>query len=385
LYFRLFRFEFSKLIAYKWFEILEKKSPEEVKALKDDMINKNLIGEYCGNQNYQHLIKYEICDIIFYAIVELDSENSCLAPNEALEFFKKHKLSCVECKISKGINSRTVFFQELKKIYEMINTSSIEEQGEGCVLYFVSESSADSSISNQTLSLCKLKTLEYRLFRKLREKLKNCIQFGKKKSENMNQFIKEAEDLCKFYPPAKPFDYYIKIAESAFDTVIKMNKKADKSLFKSKYIDFLDKIKQEVEANSQIAFSGQDLLGEDLAFTQKLERKFSRIIILSPPLYIPPLSKPISSLVDAIESGNLELNSGRLEKNQIKITFETSVDNTIQILAPGMDDTFLWVLGFGKSSFEMILKIREEKLTAKLQETLDDRVIYYTICAMSFA
>ena len=164
-----------------------------------------------------------------------------------------------------------------------------------------------------------------------------------------------------------------------------MNKKSDKRLFKSKYIDFLDKIKQEVEANSQIAFSGQDLLGEDLAFTQKLERKFSRIIILSPPLYIPPLSKPISSLVDAIESGNLELNSGRLEKNQIKITFETSVDNTIQILAPGMDDTFLWVLGFGKSSFEMILKIREEKLTAKLQETLDDRVIYYTICAMPFA
>lgn len=36
----------------------------------------------------------------------------------------------------------------------------------------------DSSKRNKTLTLCKLKTLEYRLFRKIREKLKNYANKG---------------------------------------------------------------------------------------------------------------------------------------------------------------------------------------------------------------
>jgi len=49
---------------------------------------------------------------------------------------------------------------------------NIEDGEEGSVLYFVSS-------ENKVLALCKLKTLEYRIYRKLREKLRNYSTGGK--------------------------------------------------------------------------------------------------------------------------------------------------------------------------------------------------------------
>ena len=34
------------------------------------MQGKTFIGEYCGNQNYQRIVKYEKIDIFFFAIVD---------------------------------------------------------------------------------------------------------------------------------------------------------------------------------------------------------------------------------------------------------------------------------------------------------------------------
>ena len=63
-------------------------------------------------------------------------------------------------------------------MFKDVAKSEIAQEEEGNVLYFIkrpaenapSESQADA---NEVLSLCKLKTLEYRLFRKMREKLRN--------------------------------------------------------------------------------------------------------------------------------------------------------------------------------------------------------------------
>lgn len=49
--------------------------------------------------------------------------------------------------------------------------SEIAQEEEGNVLYFVKRPS-DPTKKSRTLSLAKLKTLEYRLFRKIREKLR---------------------------------------------------------------------------------------------------------------------------------------------------------------------------------------------------------------------
>ena len=71
---------------------------------------------------------------------------------------------------------------------------------------------------DKVLSLSKLKTLEYRIYRKLREKLRIFIS---KKSmhmdESLRKFNQEVKDLCQNCAPAKPLSYYSRIAEVAFD------------------------------------------------------------------------------------------------------------------------------------------------------------------------
>lgn len=53
------------------------------------------------------------------------------------------------------------------------------KEEEGAVLYLVKRDAAFPAL-DEVLSLCKLKTLEYRLFRKMREKLRHNV--GKDKN-----------------------------------------------------------------------------------------------------------------------------------------------------------------------------------------------------------
>jgi hypothetical protein len=84
--------------------------------------------------------------------------------------------------------------------------------------------------------LAKLKTLEYRIFRKIREKLKSF--FAKKDFENIlekitNKFQSELKDLCKYFSPAKDIEYYMIIAKEAFEFLDKNHKTFDTNLVSS--------------------------------------------------------------------------------------------------------------------------------------------------------
>lgn len=83
---------------------------------------------------------------------------------------------------------------------------SVEEAGEGVVLYFAHKS--------RCLSLAKLKTLEYRLLRKLREKLRNFISqnLNEHKERKIKAYKKESEELCQFFQPKKGLEYYSNLA-----------------------------------------------------------------------------------------------------------------------------------------------------------------------------
>lgn len=68
----------------------------------------------------------------------------------------------------------------------------------------------------------KFKTLEYRLFRKLREKIKNLIIKGggvQNTESILKKFKAEAEDLCRDYNPPKPKLYYYDVAMNALKKV----------------------------------------------------------------------------------------------------------------------------------------------------------------------
>jgi len=64
------RYSFAKLMAETWFNILKGKNKNEIQELKQALIGRTIIGEYCGNPDFQHLVKYADVTIYFYALVE---------------------------------------------------------------------------------------------------------------------------------------------------------------------------------------------------------------------------------------------------------------------------------------------------------------------------
>ena len=78
------------------------------------------------------------------------------------------------------------------------------------------------------MSLTKLKTLEYRLFRKMREKLRNSLAKAEESGEALdkkdakkltNKFVNEAKQLCKenIDKLAQPFEFYQDICKLAYE------------------------------------------------------------------------------------------------------------------------------------------------------------------------
>ena len=109
--------------------------------------------------------------------------------------------------------------------------ASISDEEEGAVLYLVSD--------NRVLSLTKLKTLEYRLFRKMREKLRNNSDKSQRQDYTtlLKKFIKEAKDLCGPYELPRNFKFYTDVFEAAYNQMDKY-----KDLLLERYVDFMEKV-----------------------------------------------------------------------------------------------------------------------------------------------
>ena len=107
----------------------------------------------------------------------------------------------------------------LCKVFKDVAKSEIAEEEEGNVLYFLTRPKTGEP---QVLSLCKLKTLEYRLFRKMREKLRNyhakplTDQNPTAQSSIVNKFKREAKELSDEHELPRSLDYYIELFKTAF-------------------------------------------------------------------------------------------------------------------------------------------------------------------------
>ncbi len=74
--------------------------------------------------------------------------------------------------------------------------SKIVEEEEGSVLYLIKRDK--DRLKDEVLSMCKLKTLEYRIFRKIREKLRHFYKDNKKTKTPetvIKAFDKEMKEL----------------------------------------------------------------------------------------------------------------------------------------------------------------------------------------------
>ena len=193
------RYSYAIDFAETWFNLLQERIID--KNLLEQFIKElgdyTLIGESVGDTKREHILVYKNRDIIFYGIVnnkKLLSEH-CLPLSKSFDLFKKYNLTYTEIQPSEKYDSLIDLFSYINTQFDVIFDKSLQESGEGNVVYFSCEVNGIESIQN----LGKLKTFEYRFFRKIREKCKGVpappnkekIEFEEMKKLNQKKKKKE--------------------------------------------------------------------------------------------------------------------------------------------------------------------------------------------------
>ena len=191
------RFSYACDFAETWFNILEERIiknnlyDEFIKEISDH----TLIGESVGDKKREHILVYKERDIIFYGIVnnkKLLTEN-CIPLSQSFNIFKKYNLTYTEIQPSEKYDTLKDLLSYINTQYDVIFDKSLQESGEGNVVYFSCDINNVESIQN-----CgKLKTFDYRFLRKIREKCKGVPppidktlvekELEKKKNSNKNK------------------------------------------------------------------------------------------------------------------------------------------------------------------------------------------------------
>ena len=192
------RFAYARLIAHQWNDFFSTLAPEAQAKLRDATKSNTLVGEYCGHSLCQHLVKYDQVKIIFYAVVPKDCAKACWSMQETFKFFDEVGLEKVRLEAVENLSDLRELAVVLEKMNSKLALSSVQEEGEGSVAYIEVFDPAKNTW--EVLSMCKLKTLEYRFLRKMREKIKKQIRNGGPAASTVSKFEKECKELCEEYP-----------------------------------------------------------------------------------------------------------------------------------------------------------------------------------------
>jgi hypothetical protein len=281
------RYSFAYIIGHCWFDILNRINDTSlINSLQEFLSNKTMIGEYVGNQKHQHLIRYMKHTILFYGIVENNSDKTCMYVLDSYNAFKKFKLDVVPYQKIGEFSNHKDLAEALDKLYVTIAESSIIDEEEGSVLYI---SQIDNKVK-EVLVMAKLKTLEYRVYRKLREKLKNHVSgFDSTDSRRkINQFFEEVRIMLSNYTLPMPLSFYYKVAETAFAFVKRFPEKCTD--LHSCYIDFLEiilgSIDTTVNLKSKAIKQDNIMTYDNLIKNEYLKEKTVEVVIYAPPLYL---------------------------------------------------------------------------------------------------
>ena len=300
------RYSFAHIIGQCWFDILDNFTNEEVNKIKDYLDGKTFVGEYVGNQYHQHLIRYMKHTILFFGIVVNDSCDSSIPIIQAFDKFKEFKLDVVPYEYIGIADSFDELCVKLKKLYVKIAESSIIDEEEGSVVYLsrtyasTFDSNKEYRTDDKILSLFKLKTWEYRVYRKLREKIKNNLldeNFYADSRRKISQFFEELRTMLAGFNLPMPFQFYYKVAETAFDFAnyyknkFKNDNNKDGELdLHGSYIDFIETIHSIVDDTVNLKsriISQNNIMTYDYLIRNALkQRKIIEIIIFAPPCYL---------------------------------------------------------------------------------------------------
>ena len=164
------RYYYAVMFATRWFKILDQIKEKNLLSEFIEVINGyTLVGEHLDLE-MQHIKLYHENDIHFYSIVSNTGDSICETMEYTKKLFNKYGLKLVNVTYVGMVNNLQDFYHELENTYLLVLRASVDEEGEGNVVYI---SSCDKDGHHEeVISLAKLKTFEYRVLRKLREKLK---------------------------------------------------------------------------------------------------------------------------------------------------------------------------------------------------------------------
>lgn len=229
------------------------------------MVGHTLVGEYIGNQDYQHLVKYSRVTLIFYAIVDNNSSSSCWPCTAAWSFFQKYKLDRVHIQSLGEFTDFSLLCDQLEKTFKDVAKSSIADDEEGNVLYFVQldkDATPEDFTKQNVLSLAKLKTLEYRVFRKMREKLRGFYARQKKAGnievqdrQEFNKLVQKFDKECKEFLEGgqnqlpQPLEYYVHVFTRSYDFIQENNNELDN--LHNRYVTFSENLLAYIKAKDK--------------------------------------------------------------------------------------------------------------------------------------
>jgi hypothetical protein len=169
----------------------------------------------------QHVVRYSRVQLVFFAIVHKYSREPCVPLKEAFDMFDKYDLDRVDYRVYPNFKRMEDLIKQLRKIYNEVGSSPCEADGEGNVLYFMAcnSESNQSKPRDKMVTLCKLKTLEYAFYRKIREKAKNMVTRKLNPRQVSEKFTKEAAKLVNARELPHPMSFYNELCDKLFETV----------------------------------------------------------------------------------------------------------------------------------------------------------------------
>ena len=119
------RYGFAAEMAHVWLDIVARMSDAHQKEIREEMNGRTLVGEYIGSQDHQHLVKYSRVTLIFYAVVDNYSEESCWPCSQAWSFFKKYSLDVVHIQSLGVFSNYGQLCDQLEKTFKDVAKSPI--------------------------------------------------------------------------------------------------------------------------------------------------------------------------------------------------------------------------------------------------------------------
>jgi hypothetical protein len=94
----------------------------------------------------------------------------------------------------------------------------------------------------RTVGMCKLKTCEYLIYRRLREMLKLNVSRKGSTANNFEKFKYDIEQLVgHYFKPPKDIQFYFKLGDKAFHE-IGNNAEISETYLRYKFVDFIEQV-----------------------------------------------------------------------------------------------------------------------------------------------